>query len=56
MEIQLEGEAVRTFKKERPGTRRPGSVHAIARNASKLQTAKLLFFYVMEPGKVRRPK
>jgi len=51
VESQLEGEKLKVFKQGEMWYEPPGTVHVVARNASKTEGAKLLVFYVQEEGK-----
>jgi quercetin dioxygenase-like cupin family protein len=52
IESQFEGDALKTLKKGDSWYERPGTVHVVARNASKSEPAKVLVVYVAEPGAV----
>jgi quercetin dioxygenase-like cupin family protein len=51
VENQFEGQAMKTYKTGEIWYEPPGTVHVVARNASKTEPARLLVFYVQEEGK-----
>jgi quercetin dioxygenase-like cupin family protein len=51
VESQLDNQEVKTYKKGDTWYEPPGTIHAISRNASSSQSAKLLVFAVGEEGK-----
>jgi quercetin dioxygenase-like cupin family protein len=51
VESQLDGQEIKTYKKGDTWYEPPGTIHAVSRNASSTQPAKLLVFAVGEEGK-----
>jgi quercetin dioxygenase-like cupin family protein len=51
VENQFEGQKSKVYKQGEAWYEPPGTVHVVARNASKTERAKLLVFYVGEEGK-----
>jgi quercetin dioxygenase-like cupin family protein len=51
VENQFEGQKLKAYKQGEAWYEPPGTVHVIARNASKTERAKLLVFYLGEEGK-----
>jgi quercetin dioxygenase-like cupin family protein len=51
VENQFEGQKLKVYKQGEAWYEPPGTVHVVARNASKTERAKLLVFYLGEEGK-----
>ncbi|HWX42924.1 MAG TPA: cupin domain-containing protein [Blastocatellia bacterium] len=51
VESQLDGQEIKTYKKGDTWYEPPGTIHAVSRNASRTEPAKLLVFAVGEEGK-----
>jgi quercetin dioxygenase-like cupin family protein len=51
VESQLDGQEIKTYKKGDTWYEPPGTIHAVSRNASSTQPARLLVFAVGEEGK-----
>ena len=47
----LSARGLKVFKQSEMGWEAPGTVHVVSRNASKIEQAKLLVFFVGEEGK-----
>ena len=47
----MSARGLKVFKQSEMGWEAPGTVHVVSRNASKIEQAKLLVFFVGEEGK-----